>query len=63
MADEKPKVHLIVSDDEHPKVETPAGKKLQVIGVSLVDAKLGKAKVTAARLCGGTSSCQALFEA
>lgn len=65
MADEKRAgtIHLIVSDEEHPKVDIPAGKKLQVVGVTLITPSFGKAKVTAARLCSGGGTCQALFEA
>jgi hypothetical protein len=65
MANKKPvgTIHLIVSDEEHPKVEIPSGKKLEVVGVTLITPKGAKAQVTAARLCSGGGTCQALFEA
>lgn len=53
---------LISSDDKSPKVGLKAGMKLQVVGVSLVDSQLKKAKISASRLCGGTSTCVALVE-
>jgi len=56
-------VHLIVTDKEHPKVEVPPGKKMEVVGVNLITPKGAKAQVTAARLCSGGGTCQALFEA
>lgn len=55
-------IRLIVSDEEKPKIEHPHGSKAKVVSVSLVDPKLAKAQVTAARLCGGTSTCLALHE-
>lgn len=55
-------LRLITSDEKNPKVGLKAGMKLQVIGVSLVDSQLKKAKVGASRLCGGTSTCVALVE-
>jgi len=65
MADKKTAgtIHLIVSDEENPKVDIPPGKKLQVVGVTLITPKFAKAQVTAARLCSGGGTCQALFEA
>jgi hypothetical protein len=65
MSDKKPqsKIQLIVSDEANPKIDVPPSKRMQVVGVSLVHPNLSKAKVTAARLCGSTSDCQALFEA
>ena len=63
MATEKKEtIHLIVSDEEHPKIEHPHGAKAKVVSVSLVDPKLAKAQVTAARLCGGSGTCLALHE-
>ena len=38
------------------------GANAKVVSVSLVDPKLAKSHVTAARLCGGTSTCLALHE-
>jgi hypothetical protein len=65
MADTKPtgNIHLVVSDEEHPKVEVPPGKKLQVVGVTFITPKFGKGQVTAARLCSGGGTCVALFDA
>jgi hypothetical protein len=63
MATEKQEnILLVVSDEEKPKIEHPQGSKAKVVSVSLVDPKLAKANVTAARLCGGTSTCVALHE-
>jgi hypothetical protein len=53
---------LIASDDKNPQVSLKAGMKLQVVGISLVDSKLKKARPGAARLCGGTSTCVALVD-
>ncbi len=63
MADEKREtIHLIVSDEENPKIEHKHGAAAKVVSVALVDPKLAKSHVTAARLCGGTSTCLALHE-
>lgn len=53
---------LIASDDKNPAVSLKPGMKLQVVGVSLLDPQLKKARAGAARLCGGTSTCLALVE-
>jgi hypothetical protein len=60
--EKKETIHLIVSDEENPKLEHKHGAPAKVVSVSLVDPKLAKAHVTAARLCGGTSTCLALHE-
>ena len=56
------KMSLIVSDDKKPTVSLKAGMKLEVVSISLLDPQLKKSKITAARLCGGTSTCVALIE-
>jgi hypothetical protein len=61
-AEKKETIHLIVSDEENPKIEHKHGANAKVVSVSLVDPKLAKSHVTAARLCGGTSTCLALHE-
>lgn len=53
---------LIASDDKNPQVSLKPGMKLQVVGISLADPQLKKARPGAARLCGGTSTCLALVE-
>jgi hypothetical protein len=58
----KEKLHLVVSDDENPKIEHMHGATQKVVSVSLVDPKLAPAHVTAARLCGGSSTCVAIHQ-
>jgi len=53
---------LIVSDEKKPQVTLKPGMKLEVIGISLLDPQLKKARPGAARLCGGTSTCLALVD-
>lgn len=53
---------LIVSDDKKPNIAVKPGMKLQVVAVSLVDSQMKKARPSAARLCGGTSTCVALID-
>jgi hypothetical protein len=60
--DKKENILLIVTDEENPKIEHNHGGQAKVVSVSVVDPKLAKAHVTAARLCGGTSTCLALHE-
>jgi hypothetical protein len=60
--DKKENILLIVTDEENPKIEHKHGGQAKVVSVSVVDPKLAKAHVTAARLCGGTSTCLALHE-
>ena len=50
MSDEKKEtIHLIVSDEENPKIEHKHGGTAKVVSVSLVDPRLAKSHVTAAR--------------
>ena len=54
-------ITLIASNSKPPALKLKPGK-LDVRVVSIVDGSLGKPKKLAARLCGGTSSCYALFD-
>ena len=56
------RVHLIVSDSTEPSVKVKPGMKLHVVSVKLVDSGLKQIKPIAATLCGGTSTCVAMFE-
>jgi hypothetical protein len=59
----KSKVNLIVSDQKKPLGPVKAGKKLQVVAVSLTGGKAAAVKkAIGARLCGGTSTCLALVD-
>jgi hypothetical protein len=58
----KKKLNLIVSEDPKPSVALKAGMRLDVVSVSLVEPTLRPSRARAARLCGGTSTCLALFE-
>lgn len=55
-------ITLIVSDEENPKMESGSETKMQVVGVSLMDPEFKKPQATAARLCGGTSTCLAVID-
>ncbi len=56
------RLQLIVSDEKKPKITVAAGEKLEVVAVSLIDPGRKPARATAARLCGGTSTCLALVD-
>ncbi|CCE12116.1 hypothetical protein BRAS3843_940020 [Bradyrhizobium sp. STM 3843] len=56
------KAYLIVSDDKEPEVALKSGKRFEVRTLEVVDPKLNPSQKIAARLCGETSSCQALIE-
>jgi hypothetical protein len=55
-------VRLIVSDEKKPAVKVREGMRLEVVSVKLLDPTLKKSKATAARLCGGTTTCLALID-
>jgi hypothetical protein len=55
-------VTLIASNSKNPLGSTKAGTKLEVVGVTLAAAATGKRPKIGARLCGGTSTCLAVFE-
>ena len=57
-----PKSHLIVSDDTNPPIAFTPGKKYQVVTVDVADPKLAQMQKVGSRLCGGTSTCIAVFE-
>ena len=54
--------HVIVSDDEEPKLALKPGMRFEVHATSVVDPEFKKSTAVAARLCGGTSTCLALVE-
>lgn len=53
---------LIVSDEKKPNITLSPGMKIEVKTVQLVESSLKVSKKSAARLCGGTSTCVALVE-
>ena len=57
-----PKVHLIESDESEPTVKLKPGMRFEVHATSIVDVQFKPAGKTAARLCGGTTTCLALIE-
>ena len=56
------RLHLIASDSASPAISVKPGMKLHVVSVKIVDAQLKQAGAIAATLCGGTSTCVAMFE-
>ena len=59
-----PKHHLLVTDEENPKVtmRLRPGMRVEVVEVQLVDTDLATHKAIAARLCGGTTTCLAVVD-
>lgn len=55
------KGQLIVSDDQNPAIALKPGMKFEVVTVSVKEGERLKPSKTAARLCGGTSTCLALI--
>jgi hypothetical protein len=53
---------LIASESKNPIGKSKPGTKLQVVSVALAGAASGKRPQIGARLCGGTSTCLAVFE-
>jgi hypothetical protein len=56
------KITLIASDSKNPIGNAKAGTKLQVVSVQLAGKPEMKRQMIGARLCGGTSTCLAVFE-
>jgi hypothetical protein len=54
--------HVIVSDDEEPKLALKPGMRFEVHATSVVDPNFKASTAVAARLCGGTTTCLALVE-
>jgi len=53
---------LIASDSRNPIGKSKPGTKLQVVSVTLAGTASAKRPKIGARLCGGTSTCLAVFE-
>ena len=53
---------LMVSDSKNPVGKSRPGTKLQVVSVALAGPASAKRPKIGARLCGGTSTCLAVFE-
>ena len=56
------RVTLLVSDSKNPVGKSKPGTKLQVVSVALAGAASAKRPKIAARLCGGSGTCVAVFE-
>lgn len=63
------RVRLIQSDDERPQVRLDPGRRYDVVVTAVVDTDLESIKdetegttLRPARLCGGRSTCIAIFE-